>query len=488
MSLPQTVGLPAELDYSNGAGVSLPASARSWEVSVAPSNLSQVASSPQTLACAAGTYSELTFPSQTLYFDVPCGGSDSIFLDPQSTTISFTAKYEITTAGTAYQANARLRGSAASFFDRMYIQSSNGQIVEDTPELGLIYDTLCQLMMNNSTRDSVAVAYGFNSDNTITNTGHIINGIQQGDEVAVNEASLHSYSIPLISGVLGTHASRNLNVGRLSKLQLALTTASVAPVTIIRSAGTADAACKITLENFRLNLKLVDVGPQALAMIDKTLYGNTMYMHGISHKVSSSTVPAVAGSGSLNCNIRSSSLKALITRFHEGGTAAAARSTHGKYDSKMPAGMNFYAYNIGGVQYPNNSVNPLLEPARAYSNLQQAVGSFNNYAYQGSIPIESYTVQGEGGAAAAYTIAATQAYAWNKTTDIAKEASFFLGENLEVVSKKSILSGLDVGSASVFLNYNLSVTPTNPSTAYTIGICDFVLIHDVNMRDLQARS
>ena len=59
--------------------------------------------------------------------------------------------------------NAQLRGSAASFFDRMYVSSQTGAILEDVTEYGLVNDTLLQLQMDPSTRDGNALLYGFNS-------------------------------------------------------------------------------------------------------------------------------------------------------------------------------------------------------------------------------------------------------------------------------------------------------------------------------------
>lgn len=492
MSVPSVVGLPQECDYSGGAGVQLPPAARSWAASIAPSNLSSIVSATQsvgTLTTAQSPVDNLSMNATTAYIDLPCGGGDSIFLDPRFTTLSFTAKMEIVTAGSAAQSTSSYqRGSGASWFDRMYITSSNGQILEDISEFGLLYDTLTKLMMNNSTMDAVGLAYGCESDDLRINIGHKWNVLSRGaTNLAAGEGETHSYEFPLISGVLGTHASRFLNIGRLSKLQLALTTTSVLPITITTSTSTSNATFKVTLENIRLNLQLIDVGADALRMIDSGLIDGKMYMTSVTHRVSASAVPAQSGTNSITANIRCSSLKALITRFYEGGTASTTNSYHGKYDSKCPAGLDRYAYVIGGTQYPSQNINPLLQPAKAFAELQKAVGGWNNYAYQSSIPTISYCRMAVGGASQGYSAFNNQDWNWALGASSTSLCSFFIGQNLEVISKKSILSGLNVGSSNVFFNYNLSATPTNACIAYTFGVCDVILIHDVNMRTLDVR-
>ena len=90
---------------------------------------------------------------------------------------------------------------------------------------------------------------------------------------------------------------------------------------------------------------------------------------------------------------------------------AAAGSVNGKYDSRNPMiySINFY---VGGIQYPQTHINPLLNPSQAFRELQMANGSFNSTQFQSSITPGRYCVLATGGVAtAATTTAGTQE--WN---------------------------------------------------------------------------
>ena len=143
MSLPSSVGLPNEMMLGN-LDYSLPPDAKSYSVRVQPSNISSVTS--PTYTATAATNLDLTFPSQNIIFDLPAGVSPSMFLDSRFTTLGFRMTINVVTAGTASTiASGYLRSHANSFFDRMYITSQNGQIIEDIGEYGLVNDTLINL-------------------------------------------------------------------------------------------------------------------------------------------------------------------------------------------------------------------------------------------------------------------------------------------------------------------------------------------------------
>jgi len=126
----------------------------------------------------------------------------------------------------------------------MFITSQNGQIIEDQTEFGLCNDTMLTLQMNVAQRAGVALQYGFNTgSNTassaaqVANTeiysgcnGHQWEMVNQVNTTPAGLSEIHSYSIPLTSGVIGVLSDKFLNIGRTSKLQLVLQTASVLPI------------------------------------------------------------------------------------------------------------------------------------------------------------------------------------------------------------------------------------------------------------------
>jgi len=494
MSLPSSVGLPQEMMLGN-LDYSIPPDAKSFSVKVQPSNLSQVQTTFAIPATGANTvFGDIPFPAQNIIFDIPAGSSPSLFLDQRFSTVNFQMNVSITNAGnkgasTNVFADSYLRGGAYSWFDRMYITSQNGQIIEDIGEFGLVNDTLVALQMNNSVRDGVANQYGFLSSTAIDSQGHIIPVISSANTTpSTTHTSTHSYSIPLCSGVLGVLADKFLNIGRTSKISLCLTTTNIAPISGATGTDpwTTVPTIQITLSNFSLQLEYVDIGVNALSMLDNTLVDGKSYIHGTTYRTSSVSLPAVAGSQSLLAGIRASSVKSLFTRFVDGNSSAIANSINGKYDSKCPI-LNSINYSVGGMKYPQTPINPLLNPSQAFRETQMAIGSFNNAQFQSSITPANYCKLSAGGTGQALVNGATQEYNWSLGSSRTAQAQFIFGENLEVCAKRGLLSGLNATSAPIFVEMNIASAPTNSHLCYVIGMLDYVVIHDVRSGDIQVR-
>jgi hypothetical protein len=483
MSLPSSVGLPNEMMLGN-LDYSLPPDAKSYSVKVQPSNISSV-TSPSYTATASSAL-DLTFPSQNIIFDLPAGASPSMFLDSRFTTLGFRMTINVVTAGTtSVVTSGFLRSHANSFFDRMYITSQNGQIIEDIGEYGIVNDTLINLQMNNSVRDGTATQYGFSSVNAIDSQGHSI-AVFTSNTLAAGQSESHSYAVPLLSGSIGVLADKFLNIGRTSKLQVVLQTTSVLPLTIVTGTAGAAGTFSVTLSDFSLQCEYVDIGLNALKMLDQTLVDGKSYIHGVTYRTSSTSLPATSGSTSLLAGIRASSVKSLFARFVDGGAVSTDNSINGKYDSKNPM-INNIQFNVGGVKYPQNPINPLLNPASAFSETQKAIGSFNNSQFQSCIPPSQYCKLSRGGAAQALTLGASQEYTWNLGTAVDKQSLFIFGENVEVCARRGLLSGLNCTSAPIFVEMNIATAPTNAHTLHTIAMLDQVLIHSVTDGDISVR-
>jgi hypothetical protein len=482
MSLPSSVGLPNEMMLGN-LDYSLPPDAKSYSVKVQPSNISSVVSSNYT--ATASSVLDLQFPSQNIIFDLPAGASPSMFLDSRFTTLNFRMTISVATAGTAsVVTSGYLRSHANSFFDRMYITSQNGQIIEDITEYGLVNDTLIALQMNNSVRDGVATQYGFSSATAIESQGHALAIFAQ--TLAANQNETHSYSVPLLSGSIGCLADKFLNIGRTSKLQVVLQTSSVLPLSILTGTATAAGTFNVTLSDFSLQCEYVDIGLNALKMLDQTLVDGNSYIHGVTYRTSTATLPPTTGSTSLLAGIRASSVKSLFARFVDGGAISTTNSSNGKYDSKNPM-INNIQFNVGGIKFPQTPVNPLLNPSQAFSETQKSIGSFNSSAYQSCITPTQYCKLSAGGTAQALTIGGTQEYSWNLGSDPAKQSQFIFGENVEVCARRGLLSGLNCTSAPIFVEMNIASAPTNAHTMYVTAMLDQVLIHNTQSGDISVR-
>src|ERR1700722_3326236 len=123
------IGLPASLKYD--LPPSLSDSARSYSVNVGPDSLTSIALPAMTatafVANSTGAFGNMI--GQVISFTIPSGMSDRVFLDPASTTLSFTLTYSVTTATVgATGGSINLIGSGASFFDSSVLYSNNTPI------------------------------------------------------------------------------------------------------------------------------------------------------------------------------------------------------------------------------------------------------------------------------------------------------------------------------------------------------------------------
>ena len=493
MSIPSPIGLPSELKLGE-VDYSLPADARSYSVNVQPSNLSSVSQSSISVVSAVSSPPTTTpqFSSQTLFFDLPAGSSPSTFIDNRFTTLSFKANLAVTTAFVGASAQTGFQRSGGySWFDRMYITAQNGNIVEDITEFGLVNDLMVATQLNTATRDTLATQYGFLSGTANEAQGHQWNSIGQATAVAA-AGETYSYSIPLLSSLIGTNADKFFNIGRTNKLQIALQTCSELPISIQNPVTAAITAglFTITLSDFVIQCQYVDIGPSALAMLDATLPDKKAYIHGTTYKTSSITMPSSAGSQSLLAGIRGSSIKSLFCRFQEGGTTpnTVANGANGKYDSKNPM-INSINFNVGGQRLPNNPINPLLHPSRAFRALQMASGSYNNSQFQSCMIPAQYMKLSAGGTAAtvAAPLGTTQAFQYNLGSLNTALCQFIYGEDLEIVARRGLMSGMNCNSAPVFVELNIATAPTNPQTLYVHALGDVVYIHDISTGDVQVR-
>jgi ribosomal protein S13 len=92
----------------------------------------------------------------------------------------------------------------------MYITSQNGQILEDITEYGLINDLLINFQMNNSVRDGTAMQFGFEDGTGNVSQGHAI--ASYATTLGSGVSSSYSYSVPILSGLIGALADKFLNI------------------------------------------------------------------------------------------------------------------------------------------------------------------------------------------------------------------------------------------------------------------------------------
>jgi len=283
-------------------------------------------------------------------------------------------------------------------------------------------------------------------------------------------------------------ADKFLNIGRTSRIQLVLQTSNVIPITGGTGLGqwTNAATVQIQLSNFSISAEYIDIGLSALQLLDQTLNDGKAYSHGISYRTSSASLPANSqGSVSL-AGIRASSVKSIFTRFSQGTLALS--NLHGKFNSFNPC-ISSINYSIGGLKYPQQPINVLLNPAQSYRETQIAVGSFNSTQFTSSIPPSLYCRLSAGGNGQTLTVGSTQEYSWNTGGDTATALSqFIFGECLEVCARRGLLSGLNCVSSPIFIELNIANAPTNLHTVYFIAMIDHVIVHNIRDGSIECRT
>jgi hypothetical protein len=476
------VAFPKELQ--NEIDYQLPASVSSYNVKIVPSNGSSFANATQTLT--ASSTLQLTGSNSNIIFDIPAGQSKSVFIDPRFTTLNFRVNYEITNTdvSAAVITSCQLRSSAYAMFDRQYLSSQSGVLLDDVNLVGLVQDSLLNLETSVADRDSLALMYGLNyeaSNNSSQNNnqGHKISGID-ATTLASSRSRYYSYSMPFINSLIGKGAKKFFQIGATSKLQCVLQTSSVIPLTIVTGTVTTAAQMKITIDNLFLSCTYVDIGMEGVKMLNKT---GVQYYDGVTYRVSSATLPSSSGAISLLTGMRGSSVKALWTRFCEASTLSTTGCINYIYDSKMPQ-CNSIAYNVNGILNPSNPIDLLRAPATAFSLLQQSNSSFNNYEFKSGLVPVNYLL---------YTVSAsslptdTDQNISATTSSVVSTAGFHFGVNLEKISKYGILDGTNLNSGNTFLNMNLVNASTNTLTVFFIAKMDIIYIHDTASGEISVR-
>lgn len=494
-SLPTNYGLPGELDMA-GVGANLPAGAKAYSARVAAQNNPSISTTftYSSAVTAANVVPDIYQQVQDINFEIPCNQSDSMFLDTRLSTLNFQLNCSCTSAGTTNSVTSMgLRGSAYSFFDACQTKAQNGIPLEQVSGYGLTAQTLLDLQQSWSDREGLALMYGFNNASStdsgikfpsLAGVGVVTNGEQE------------SFSIPLLSSVVGVLNDRFVNIGRTKKLTHTITSASVLPLTIVvGTAGGTPATYNFTLSNFSLSLALVDIGPAGLDMFDRMLVTNDMghkcaYSHGTTYKMTSTSMLAGAASQKLPVSIPGSSVRSVFCRFQDTFSATAgittAQGMNGMYDSKNP-GLTSISFDVGGMVYPQcGPINPLLAPAQVLSDLMKAIGNFNSSQFKSNLDPANFCKLAAG--VTVPTSALTTNYIDQRYTTVSnpdKLCCFVYGQCFDVIAKRGVRAGTDLASQKVNLNLTNYAT-TSPHTIYLIAMLDNFIAHDVVSGDMVA--
>jgi len=468
------MGLPASLKYDLPPSMS--DSARAYSVNVAPDGITSV-TAPVGAISYATTVAQPAFTSQNVSFTIPSGMSDSVFMDCAATTLSFTLTYTVGTAASVSGTNAaaNLIGSAASFFDALQLYSNNVPI-ETINQYGLLQNFLLQNTANLSERNGgLSIAMGADTNSAT--------GIELA--TAATGTFRYSFCIPLLS-VIGYNTDKFFPVGSVNNLQLIMTTAALSPIVAYAPTITTNVTLSTgpTLSEFRLNMKYVDVGDVAAAMLRQTLQDGKWFIKSTTYTNSAVSIPSGSqGAQQVLLQIRNSSVRSVLHQF---GIAAGNVSPNGAYDA-VNIGQNLRQLQVGGAFFPNYPINDSQRPAEGYQYLIGALGGSIPKSYGTVVTREMYNSVGgasvPAGSDNALVLPATVARAAPTGSDggsvsvIKFPASAYYGYDLEK-SAGILFQGINTRASPPFLNLNLAGATGSTVTCQSWGMSDVVLVID----------
>ena len=477
------IGLP------NGLNFQLPPklsdSAKTSTVHLSPDGLTSVSSANLTgtafVANASGAFG--LFNSQVISFTIPSGMGIGTFLDPMATCLSFTATYTVTTPSANTGGSMNLIGSAASFFDQLILYSNNVPL-EQIGNYGLLQNYLIANYLSYSERNGgLSVSMGCDTNSMA--------GIEL--PTAVAGTYRFNFNIPLCS-IIGYNTDKLFPIGSINNLQLQMVTAANMPIVSYCTATTTQPVFStgITLSEFQLNLKYLDVGDIATSLLSQTLNQGKWFIRSTTYTNSSVTIPSgSSGNSQLLLQIRNSSVKSILQYFC---TAQSAACPNFFFDAVNPS-LNSRQVQIGSQYIPNKPINDCARPAEGYAYLIQALTQGGGFAKSAGSCVDRNTynvvIPSVPAGSDSYLnapAAGLRTYATNDaaTTNISKwpNAAFY-GYDLEKCSG-ILLSGINTRSTPPFLNINFAQSAGTTVICQAWGMSDVILAFDIPSRSVQA--
>jgi len=485
-----SIGLPQNLKYDLPPSFS--DSARAYSVNISPDGITQVIGPSTTMPFALGGASSAgAFNSQVVSFTIPSGMSQSVFLDPYSTTLSFTLSYTVGTAqaGAAGQI-MNLQGSAASFFDTLVLYSNNTPI-ETINGYGVLQNFLLQNTVNFAERyGGLSVCMG---TDTNSNTG-----IDLAYAGVAGVVYRYNFTIPLLS-VIGANYDKLFPVGSINNLQLQMTTANLLPIssfaTTIPTANTG--IYTFSLTEFSLNMKYIDIGEMASQILNQTLQDGKWFLKATTYTNSAVTIPSgSAGNQQLLLQIRNTSVKSILHTF---SIATSAICPNGQYDSICPL-LTSRQCQVGGSFYPNKPINDSARPSEGYQYLIQSLAQGGGIckSYGSTINRYNYCVLMAlvTGQDSTFVVPATGARPNASNSDdtglniVKFPNSFYCGYDLEK-SAGILFQGVNTRASPPFLNLFISNAVGGAALASTVsvnawGMSDVILQVDTIAKQITA--
>jgi hypothetical protein len=365
MSDPSALNIPLHQALTSDMLLGLKPAApksRSYRISIAPVNKS------------------VFNPGDQVIFELPTGRKGT-WLDQSQSYLKFSVQFASTAAVTSGGTGIYLDNSAYSFWQRCDIYHSSN-LLETQNEYGQLANFLIDTSLTQSDKAGLSTLIGTNQNTTsyssMTASAAILAGTATtftsvntttqipGDRSGFSPASVaiasgistavpYTFSLPLLSGIIGCNASKMIPLGKLNspiRVEMYLSANDDAIYY-----GTAGAGAVWQIVNVEFCACYVEIQDDNLDMHMGP--GEEEYISTTTYRQASTYMPAAtSGEFTTLLPFRAASITALYARFRNFSTATQGVNASAAYrkGSSINPNLSFYYFRIGSSLYPNKPV------------------------------------------------------------------------------------------------------------------------------------
>jgi hypothetical protein len=360
-------------------------------------------------------------PGDQIIFEFPTGRKGT-WLDQSQSYLKFSVQFAATAAVAVGGSGIYLDNSAYSFIQRMDIYNSSN-LLETINEYGQLTNFLMDTSLTISDKAGLSTLIGTNPTNAtymnMTSAAAVfagaattfvgattqpqVAGDRSGLSVtaangagAIGGAIPYTFSLPLLSGIIGINASKMLPVGKLHapiRVEMYLSANDDA---IYYGTGGLGAIWQIV--NVEFCACYVEIQDDSLDT--NPAPGEQEYISTTTYRQASTYMPAAtSGEFTTLLPFRAASITALYARFRPFGTAVQGANGTAAYrkGASINPNLSFYYFRIGSSVYPNKPVyltNGSLvgTGAEAYGELLKSFHALSSTIGNTALTYNSYNV------------------------------------------------------------------------------------------------
>lgn len=423
-------------------------------------------------------------PLDTISIDIPTGRHGT-WLDQSQSYLKFSVQVKTTDACPVGGDGIYFDNSAYSLIQRMDVYHQSN-LLETINEYGQLANTLIDTSLTMSDKAGLSSMIGTNHINNFTTSTALYSryssvtalqtagdrsGMSLAAATVIGNSIPYTFSLPLLSGVLGVNASKMLPLKDLS-----------APINVQFYLSSIDDAFCYGLPAVGLTYQLINVElcAQFVEITDDTFNHNPeipQYISTTTYRQASTYLPeATSGEISNLIGIRCASLTQLIARFRNRASAVQGANATASYrkSSSINPNLSYYYWKIGSQLVPNKPVylvNGTMASSggEAFAELLKGFHALSSSVGNSAITSSMYNVATEatGGWALAYA-PSSRASAVLPGTDA---NSFLIGTELQTFSNRNdtILSGVSTLNTPIYLTVS-TISGKTVGTAITVDV------------------